>query len=176
MRSVSVRFYFGFFAAAFFSYMTAAGGEVTAALICCFLHELGHLSVMCLLSRAPEKICFYAGGIKIIPRRGDINTRAADAAVLSAGCAVNFLIAFVSRALGLTRLFEINLALGIFNLMPFSYFDGGRLLSLFAPEGVRKFFSFISALLLASAMIASGGISPSVAAALAFAAVSELFM
>ena len=178
VRSVRIRFYFGFFAVVLFSFFAGQADSlgVIAALVCCVLHEMGHLAVMCLLSSPPDKICFYAGGIKIVPRRAVTDSRAVTAAVLSAGCTVNFFLAAVSRAVGLNELFEINLALGAFNLLPFSYFDGGRILEMYAPDGMRKVCAAVCAVLLTAAMLLTGGVSPAVIAVLAFVAVSEIFM
>lgn len=176
--AVRVRLYFGFFAVVLFSFFAGQADSfgVIAALICCILHELGHLAAMCLLSSPPDKICFYAGGIKIIPRRAGMDSRAVSAVILAAGCAVNFLLAAISRSLGLIQLFEINLALGVFNFLPFSYFDGGRILELYAPDGVRKACAAVCAVLLTAAILLTGSVSPAVIAVLAFVTVSEIFM
>jgi hypothetical protein len=60
--------------------------------------------------------------------------------------------------------------------MPFSYFDGGRILSLFAPESVRKACAAVCGLLLAVGIAAAESVSPAVIAVLAFATLSEIFM
>jgi Zn-dependent protease len=176
--AVTVRLYFGFFAVVLFTFFAGQADSfgVIAALTCCVLHEMGHLTAMCLLSSPPEKICFYAGGIKIIPRTGGIDRRTVTAVILASGCAVNFLLAAVSYLLGLQRLFEVNIALGTFNLLPFSYFDGGRIISLFAAESVRKFCTAVCGLLFAAVIVKAGGVSPAVLAVLVFAAASEIFM
>jgi Zn-dependent protease len=176
--AVRVRFYFGFFAAVLFYFFFGQADSlgISAALTCCILHELGHLTAMCLLSSPPDKICFYSGGIKIIPSFCGAESRGAQTVILAAGCAVNFLLALISWLLELKFLTEINLALGVFNLMPFAYFDGGRILELYASERVRTAFVILFAILLFGAVAVSQSVNLTLAAVLAFALCSEFFM
>jgi Zn-dependent protease len=96
--------------------------------------------------------------------------------ILFAGCAVNFLLSLISYLLGYEMLTEINLALALFNLLPFSYFDGGRIIGLYAPETLRKTLAAVCTAMLAAAFIKVGKISPAAALVLLFAAISEIFM
>ena len=68
--------------------------------------------------------------------------------MLSAGCAVNLTIAAAAVIIyGKCGYFAAaNLILGIFNLLPFGYFDGGRLLELI--WGGRRSFYVIKAVML----------------------------
>lgn len=101
--------------------------QLAVILLCSLMHELGHISVMCLFGMPPEALTFYAGGIRLSDSCLYCG-RAKTAAVLLAGCAVNLLCAGISLLLGYAGLFAAaNLALGLFNLLPFRYFDGGRL-------------------------------------------------
>ncbi|MGN0601431.1 MAG: site-2 protease family protein [Oscillospiraceae bacterium] len=101
-------------------------------LISCILHELGHVIMMCLFSVPPESIVAYGGGIKIIPDKSKLVSDCQDILILSAGCIINFFAVFISLAFNreITYFASANLFLGLFNLMPVKYFDGGRILSL----------------------------------------------
>lgn len=101
------------------------------ALLCCILHEIGHLTAMLLFSRKPGSIILYGGGIRIVPEYKGAAADNADIVILLAGCMANFLCAGaeILRA-GLDMFAEINLLLGCFNLLPFGYFDGGRVMQM----------------------------------------------
>ena len=106
-------------------FCTDSEGTALLCLLACALHELGHIAVMCLSDRPPEKIIFYGGGIKLTGGGKTIP-------IIISGCAVNFLLfaAFYFFAADYSlRLFGvINLLTGIFNLMPVQPFDGYNLL------------------------------------------------
>ncbi|MCD7742618.1 MAG: hypothetical protein LUI06_10475 [Ruminococcus sp.] len=176
--SIKLRFYFGFFAVIFVSFFFGSKDSlgILAALTCCLLHELGHLSAMCLLSTSPDKICFYAGGIKIIPHNNGIESREVQTIILAAGCAVNFIFAIASKLLGFNMLYNINLCLGIFNLLPFSYFDGGRILELYLPHNIKRIFALICTILLIVAFFSVNAINPAILAVFIFVSISEIFM
>lgn len=172
---VGIRLYFGFFAVIllFFYISGQQQAMIAAALISCLLHEMGHIAAMCLFSQPPDKICFYAGGIKIIPKRCTIEKRSVSLVVYSAGCAVNFLLAAISFYIGQKSFSQINFALGAFNLLPFSYFDGGRLISLYASQSARRTAAVIFGAVFAYAALTSG---TAAALLLAFALFAEAVM
>lgn len=106
-------------------------GELMVMLMCCALHECGHLALMFILHRRPERISFYGGGIRITPQVGRLGSTYGDIAVLLAGCCVNFLLALGSYLTHGMNFFTVtNLTLGVFNLLPFRYFDGGQVLNI----------------------------------------------
>lgn len=130
LRGVSFRICFSFLFIA--ALMTLLSGDAAAgALLACILHEMGHMAVMAALGMKIRTVTFYGAGMKITRRRGKIYPIWQEAAVLSAGCAVNFLLYAVFRnsPFGL-----INLFLGVFNLLPAGVLDGGRLLKLIVSE------------------------------------------
>ena len=173
--NVTIRLYFGFFAMlAFYYYFYGSDAlSVCAALVCCLLHEAGHLTAMLLTGHTPQAICFYAGGIKLVPQRGAV-PRSRQALILAAGCAVNMTLAGVSLITGQQRLMYTNLAVGLINLLPLSCLDGGRLLSLFISEKARR---VVAAFTLLPVLAAVSYASPAAAVMLAvFSAAAELVM
>ena len=126
---IKIRFTFSFFAVV--GLVSALGGAVqlrlAVILLCSLMHELGHIFAMCLFGILPQSLTFYAGGIRL-SENGLKCSPVRCAVILLAGCAVNFASAAVSILLGHRGLFAaVHLILGGFNLLPFRYFDGGRL-------------------------------------------------
>ncbi len=131
IRGVRVRFAFGFFAVLLVYFYLSGGGQVEAALVCCLLHELGHLAAMLAVGCKPLAVTFYAGGVSISAGDMSLCGRGAQTFILLAGAAVNFLLSGISHRIGCDGLCEINMALGLLNLLPLPIFDGGRVLALF---------------------------------------------
>lgn len=159
----------------------ALGVKIIIAVICCIVHELGHISVMCMFGIPPERVLFYAGGIKISPQRGRLVSKRRDIIILSAGCIVNLAIALIIRlAAGELNYFACaNLFLGVFNLLPVRYFDGGRILSAVLNESrvcdfIRGFFLlFLLAVMVK--LLLSGSVSISLLVTFAYMAFAEFF-
>lgn len=173
--SLKVRVCFGFFAAVMF-YFYFSGEDsagVVAALLSCFLHELGHLSAMFLFGCPPERLTLYAGGLRLTGSYTKQPSRPQELVILSAGCAVNLALAVISHFIGAQTLALVNLSLMLTNLLPFSALDGGRILALFGSR-LRKTAAAVTAVLLAAAVY-HFGLSPCAMLFIAFAAVFELF-
>ncbi len=103
------------------------------SLYSCLLHESGHIAALFINGQPVKKLVFYGAGIKIIRSENDIRGNFAEEfTALASGCGVNFLIYAVSLLFtGNFRLFGIiNLITGLFNAMPFSFLDGGKLIVL----------------------------------------------
>lgn len=154
----------------------AESEKILVMLACCCLHESGHIAAMLLCGCKPVEITLYGGGIKLTPS-SRINSFAKDAFILSSGCIVNFVLAFVScLATGkLTFFAQTNLLLGGFNLLPVGYLDGGKLLDL-ALDGVKAkvvktVFALLVCALAATAMVC-GSVSVSLVCVLAYMCVS----
>lgn len=105
---------------------TDTEGTALLCLLACGLHELGHIIVMLIEGRPPEKIIFYGGGIKLSGNKS--NTLPA----IISGCVVNFILFGIFYFLGgnySLKLFGmINFLTGFFNLMPIQPLDGYYLL------------------------------------------------
>lgn len=122
---------FSFFAVlAVFFWLDSSGFGLTALAICA-VHELAHLAVMRAFAIAPESVTFYGAGIRISAPNIESRTPAIQAAVYSAGCVVNLLLAGVLWQFpGLRSAAAVSLFTGLFNLLPVGEFDGRRLLKL----------------------------------------------
>ncbi len=105
--------------------LTDTEGTAFFCLLACGLHEMGHIAVMLLTGKPPEKISLYGGGIRLT---GGLKT----IPVIISGCSVNFLLFVIFWFLGKSYDFKlfgmINLLTGIFNLMPIQPLDGYNLI------------------------------------------------
>lgn len=152
--------------------------KILLTLVCCALHEMGHLLMMTIFGTSPKEIVVYGGGIRITPDSRLLD-RDREIAVLLAGAAVNFILgtgAYLAQ--GCTFFSQVNFMLGIMNMLPFRYFDGGRVLSLLLKEGkacdlLRALFIFLSAIAMIQ-MILNGSVSVSFAATFCFIVLSEI--
>lgn len=128
---IKLRFTFAFFALVGLVCQTGASAQmrVIIVIICSVMHEAGHIAAMCFFGHRPDSLTFCAGGI-CLPEKALNCSGKARAIILLSGCAVNFITAAVSILLGYKGMFAaVHLILGVFNLLPFRYFDGGRLYS-----------------------------------------------
>lgn len=151
--------------------------KLLMTLVSCALHELGHLVLMTAFGSSPQEIVVYGGGIRITPDSHQLDRRR-ETAVLLAGAGVNFLLSFAAYLTNGNSFFcQVNFLLGALNLLPFRYFDGGRILALLANGKVCEFFRAVFILLSAAAMIymiLHGTVSISFAATFCFIVLSEV--
>ena len=93
-------------------------------LMCCALHELGHLVLMTAFGSSPQEIVVYGGGIRISPDNKQLS-KYHELAVLFGGAAVNFALCLLTYLTNGGGFFcQVNFLLGALNLLPFRYFDG----------------------------------------------------
>ena len=140
---------FSFFAVAALLFLCADSqtDKIFTALTCCFFHECGHLFFMLLFGSKPERVTLYGGGIKISPFSDRLTSQNREILILLAGCIFNFICAAVWYLFkGLDFFCEVNILLGVFNLLPFKYFDGGRVLEMLLDGG--KAYDLVKALFL----------------------------
>lgn len=105
---------------------------LAASLPAALLHELGHVAAAAALGIDLRSIRLDVLGARL-NTSGRLHSYAAEVALCAAGPAVNFLcfallLPFFERADYLSALGLTSLSLGIFNLLPISGFDGGRIL------------------------------------------------
>lgn len=129
---IKIRASFSFFAIIAVVVVSDSNVPVLTALLCCLLHELGHIYFMCLYGVAPKSIMLYGGGFRIEPNQERLLSKRADVIILLAGCGVNLTLwlftgIFLPETPMLRAFSDANLVYGIFNLLPFQYFDGGRI-------------------------------------------------
>jgi len=120
---------FTFFAAIALFFFFDENGYGLMGICACIVHEIGHLFVLFIEKRDFKSLTLYGGGVKINYEKK------ADASVLlvAAGSLLNFavfvILYFFFPANFYANVFAvINLIIGIFNFLPFKYFDGGLLL------------------------------------------------
>lgn len=102
-------------------------GIFWSTMFSCAVHEVCHLCMLHLLHIPVRRVCITAVGAEICVDSG-MSYRGEMAAAL-AGPLGNFLLAWTaSRFPGGELLAGVNLALGMFNLIPVGRLDGGRFL------------------------------------------------
>lgn len=146
-KNVTAAFDFSFFASA--ALLTLLSGNYALlGLAACLWHETGHLIAMKLCKIPLKKVVFYGAGIKIVPDKL-INFTGFGSSFLTliSGSAANFAAAAAlwgTPNADLKLFAAINLVIGLFNLLPLRYFDGGKLLLLL----IRQLCAFSTACLL----------------------------
>lgn len=104
------------------------------SLYACLLHECGHLLMMFAAGQRIKKLVFYGAGIKIVPQNNcEAINFTYQLMILSSGCAVNFALFALLKGTGggAEVLGIVNLAVGMFNIMPLDFLDGGKMMVLF---------------------------------------------
>lgn len=130
-RGIKVCLDFSFFAAVSLL-MLCSGNNCTAySLYACLLHESGHLAALLLTGQTVKKLVFYGAGIKIIRPMNEMLCKFPQEMIaLSSGCAVNFTLYVITMLLGFCEDFgKVNLAIGLFNALPISFLDGGKIIT-----------------------------------------------
>lgn len=159
LKLLRISFTFGFF---FILGIASLREQSLGALplLFCVLHETGHLCAMLLLRARVSEITFYGAGIRITSDGISDLAPLRQAVIYLSGPAVNLALAAVLNG----ELSLINLFLGLFNLLPVSYFDGGRLAALMFAQnkGALRALNALSWIILGAtalaAVIKSGGI------------------
>lgn len=108
-------------------------GVGAIALLCCIIHEAGHIICLLILGEKPKKIELSFYGIKLerFPMAG--HGAAGDILVYVSGPAANFMLSamffLLSNAFESLRIAAIiSLCIGVFNLIPCKPLDGGNVL------------------------------------------------
>ena len=135
IRDHKIKLSFSFFAVLAVLFFIGDNFAVITALLCCFIHEFGHMIMMHRFSVPINEIMLYGGGIKLVSKTDRLYDKKSEIYVLLAGAGVNILCFFIFKGF-LTQLAYTSLILGLFNLLPFKYFDGGRVLKLIFEDSV----------------------------------------
>ena len=137
LKRTAIRLDFSFFAVLALFFWLDSDGFGLMALAVCAAHELAHLVVMAVCGIIPESITFYGAGIRITAPDTELCSYGVQAAVYSAGCVMNFVLAIILAQAGCDRASAVSLFTGCFNLVPVGEFDGRRLLRLFLLSHAR---------------------------------------
>ena len=108
-------------------------GVGAIALLCCILHEAGHIICLMILGEKPKKIDFSFYGIKLERNPMQSQSTVGEIMIFVSGPAVNFVFSaflfLLSNAFESLRIAAvISLCIGVFNLIPCKPFDGGNII------------------------------------------------
>ncbi len=186
-----IGFSFSFFAVIALIQLIQGTNYFLFALSACILHELGHIVMMCLFNVAPKQIIFYGAGIKITPDNSKITSVTFDFLILIAGVVTNFLLFLIlyfcfQKNFNISLFAMFNLIIGVFNILPFKHFDGGKIIELILNSTatkhsylIRKSIRIISIFLLIIFGIAFGyyqGINISLYFTILYIIISEIML
>lgn len=129
------------------------------ALCAAAAHELGHLGAVYALQGSVRRLRLTAAGAELW-LEGTMSYGRELACAL-AGPLVNLLLAYGAARLGAVVFAGLNLALGLFNLLPLSMLDGGKALScgaalLLGPEAARYLLGWTDRVLAAALLLCGG--------------------
>ncbi len=110
-------------------------GVSSAALLCCIVHEAGHLICLTAMGEKPSLIELSFYGIKL-ERSGTLASRNGEALLYICGPAANLIFSALLFLLAhgndfLRSCAVISLGIGAFNMLPCAPLDGGNLLFTF---------------------------------------------
>lgn len=147
----------------------------TLSLCFCIAHELGHLMMMRLFKVGISEIRFYGAGISISSDGVSSLSKKRQAVIYFAGPMTNLLLAILLSG----DMRALNLGLAFFNMLPVSYFDGGKLFGLVLHEkGIAAkvlsvlTYIFLASLIACAAVAQRSSLSPSSLLTLCFIALS----
>ncbi len=135
IKDYKIKLSFSFFAVLAVLFFIGNNFAVVTALLCCFIHEFGHMLMMYKFCVPVTEITLYGGGIKLKTESNRLYSKKSEIYVLLAGAGVNIICFFIFRRI-LTQFAYTSLVLGLFNLLPYKYFDGGRVLKLVFEDSV----------------------------------------
>lgn len=133
-----VSFYVSYPAVAFFTLALICDkkGTVIICFVSSLFHEIGHIIAMRLKGAKLKSVCFNLGDVAINADSSNLSYSAEFFVTLS-GVVVNFLLCMLSLILFSVSKAEFfyntcisNLLIGVFNLLPVRFLDGGQLVLL----------------------------------------------
>lgn len=112
----------------FVFYLDDGSGSMLMVLVAAVIHEAGHI-VACIAMRGRvDALTLSAVGAELKLDYPSMISYGRENMILLAGASVNLVLGAFSYFLGLYQMAYISLGLGIFNLLPITPLDGGRIL------------------------------------------------
>lgn len=132
IRKVKFNIEFGFLAVVALLCILDDGRYLLYGVWACIIHEVGHIVPMLLLGEKVKKVKFHAFGVNISPQNNTIRPLYQDIFIILGGAIINIilgLIVYFSDIGTNAYIFaSMNIILGLFNLLPYTSFDGGTLI------------------------------------------------
>ena len=124
LRKIRIRVSVYFAAVVTFALIFMPDGNALLSLLCCMLHETGHLATIRLFGGKVRSISFGAYGMRIDASQSLKISPLKDAVISLAGPAVNIVLLIIGILTKSNGFFRINLCLCVFNLLPVGMTDG----------------------------------------------------
>ena len=124
LRKIKIRVSVYFAAVVTFALIFVPDGNALLSLLCCMLHETGHLAAIRLFGGKVRSISFGAYGMRIDASHSLRISPLKESVISLAGPAVNIILLIIGILTESSGLFRINLCLCVFNLLPVGTTDG----------------------------------------------------
>lgn len=124
LKKIKIRISVYFAAVVTFALIFVPDGNALLSLLCCMLHETGHLAAIRFFGGSVRSISFGAYGMRIDASHSLKISPLKEAVISLAGPVVNVILLIIGIMTEISGLFRINLCLCIFNLLPVGMTDG----------------------------------------------------
>lgn len=132
INHIQLRIHFTFLLFNALIFLSKENGTILSFYTACILHELGHIFAAFISKRKITSIDFMGSGICMILKKNAASPVKQELFVLLSGPAFNLFIFAFCKSANLFPVFRtINLALAVYNLLPYKQLDGGSAISLF---------------------------------------------
>ena len=125
LKGASVTAEFSFFAMTAVVFLYYDTDFISAYLAAAFIHECAHGVALRAVGGSVSGIVLTACGIRIIPERRHLLATEKELFVLLSGPAVNLILFLFFSNTVCSSFAAVNLATAFFNLLPYSFLDGG---------------------------------------------------
>ena len=109
-------------------YLDDGSGSMLMMLAAAAVHEAGHVTACIAMGGRVEVLTLSAVGAELKLDYPSVISYGRENIVLLSGAAANLVLGAVSYFLGLYQMAYISVGLGVFNLLPITPLDGGRIL------------------------------------------------
>ncbi|MCQ2470983.1 MAG: hypothetical protein MJ147_02995 [Clostridia bacterium] len=124
IKNIKINISVYFAAVITFALLFIPSGNALTTLLCCVLHEIGHLTAIAIFKGNIKSITLGAYGMRIDTIQSYRISPKKEIIISLAGPIVNFALVILGIILKKQSLININLCLGIFNMMPTGTTDG----------------------------------------------------